>query len=170
MICFVASNPQIDRTDVTGMVDLLHNFTPGTAIDLMLHIPGGHIEAAEKLILLVRKPAGSAPVRVIVPENGKSAAILIALGAIARRLSCRTPTATSRPWLHRVTSTRSTCMRNGSRTNSKGAVAWRMLVKMEPAAVRQLERIRKRSLSIDKALLGQAMVRDVAHNRDRESI
>ncbi|HBS73765.1 MAG TPA: hypothetical protein DEB55_05175, partial [Microbacterium sp.] len=51
LICYVAANPQIERTDVVGMVDLLHNITPGTAIDLMLHSPGGNIDAAEKLIL-----------------------------------------------------------------------------------------------------------------------
>lgn len=69
LLCYISPTPlQLDRTDVVAMVDLLHNVTPGTPIDMLLHSPGGDIDAAEKLITLVRKRAGTAPVRVIVPD------------------------------------------------------------------------------------------------------
>lgn len=83
LICYVAPNSEIDRQDVIAMVDLLHNVVPGSAIDLLLHSPGGNIDAAEKLIALIRKRAGKAQVRVVIPDYAKSAATLMALGADA---------------------------------------------------------------------------------------
>lgn len=48
LICYVSPNSEIHRDDVIGMVDLLHNVMPGTPIDLLLHSPGGNIDAAEE--------------------------------------------------------------------------------------------------------------------------
>jgi hypothetical protein len=48
----------------------------------MLHTPGGDVDAAEKLVTLVRSVAGEqGQVRVIVPDYAKSAGTLMALGA-----------------------------------------------------------------------------------------
>jgi len=83
LICYVAGNKAaVDRIDTLGFVDMLHNINPGDPIDLLLHTPGGDIDAAEKLITLVRSAAGEeGQLRVIVPDFAKSAGTLMALGA-----------------------------------------------------------------------------------------
>jgi len=83
LICIVSGlSAQIDRDDTAGFVDLLHNLTPGEPVDLLLHTPGGDIDAAEKLVTLLRAMAGEdGSVRVVVPEFAKSAGTLMALGA-----------------------------------------------------------------------------------------
>lgn len=83
LLCYVAGNrAQVDRCDTLGFVDMLHNITPGEPIDLLLHTSGGDVDAAEKLISLVRSAAGEdGQLRVIVPDFAKSAGTLMALGA-----------------------------------------------------------------------------------------
>src|SRR5688572_4740215 len=55
LLCYVAgTKAAVDRVDTLGFVDMLHNVKPGEPIDLMLHTPGGDVDAAEKLITLVR--------------------------------------------------------------------------------------------------------------------
>ncbi|HEV2603440.1 MAG TPA: hypothetical protein VGU24_07265 [Microvirga sp.] len=85
LLCYVAGNKApVDRIDTLGFVDMLHNIMPGDPIDLLLHTPGGDIDAAEKLIMLVRSAAGEeGQLRVIVPDYAKSAGTLMALGANA---------------------------------------------------------------------------------------
>jgi hypothetical protein len=85
LLCYVAGNrAPVDRSDTLGFVDMLHNITPGEPIDLLLHTPGGDVDAAEKLITLVRSAAGEeGQLRVIVPDYAKSAGTLMALGANA---------------------------------------------------------------------------------------
>jgi hypothetical protein len=83
LLCYVAgTKAPVDRFDTLGFVDMLHNVTPGEPIDLMLHTPGGDVDAAEKLITLVRNATGEeGQLRVIVPDYAKSAGTLMALGA-----------------------------------------------------------------------------------------
>lgn len=85
LLCYVAGNKApVDRIDTLGFVDMLHNIKPGDPIDLLLHTPGGDVDAAEKLITLVRSAAGEdGQLRVIVPDYAKSAGTLMALGANA---------------------------------------------------------------------------------------
>jgi hypothetical protein len=85
LLCYVAGNKaQVDRIDTLGFVDMLHNVNPGDPIDLLLHTPGGDVDAAEKLIGLVRSATGEeGQVRVIIPDYAKSAGTLMALGANA---------------------------------------------------------------------------------------
>ena len=85
LLCYVAGNKaQVDRIDTLGFVDMLHNVNPGEPIDLLLHTPGGDVDAAEKLIGLVRSATGEeGQLRVIVPDYAKSAGTLMALGANA---------------------------------------------------------------------------------------
>lgn len=84
LICYVAGiNAPIDRDDTVGFVDLLHNVDPETNLDLLLHTGGGDIDAAEKLISMVRNKVGTARLRVIVPDFAKSAGTLMVLGADA---------------------------------------------------------------------------------------
>lgn len=174
LICYVSPNPlQIDRTDVLGMVDLLHNITPGTPVDLLLQSPGGDIDAAEKLITLVRKRAGTAMVRVIVPDYAKSAATLIALGADTIVMSDSSELGAIDPQVEmRDSSGQISTLSAQSyldafhlhadklKENPDDPVARLMLSKMEPATVRKFERIIKRSRAIAEDLLKQAMIKD----------
>ncbi len=83
LLCYVAGNKApVDRFDTLAFVDMLHNVRVGDPIDLMLHTPGGDVDAAEKLITLVRGAVGEeGNLRVIVPDYAKSAGTLMALGA-----------------------------------------------------------------------------------------
>lgn len=84
LICYVSGrNTSVEREDVVCFVDLLHNIAPGSNVDLLLHTGGGDIDAAEKLITMMRKKVGTARLRVIVPDYAKSAGTLMALGADA---------------------------------------------------------------------------------------
>lgn len=84
LICYVSGKfGAVDRDDTVPFVDLLHNVPPGTDLDLMLHTGGGDIDAAEKLISMVRTKVGDAMLRVVVPEYAKSAGTLMVLGADA---------------------------------------------------------------------------------------
>ncbi len=82
LICYVAGRfSPVDREDTVCFVDLLHNIPSGENVDLILHTGGGDIDAAEKLISMIRKKVVKARLRVIVPDYAKSAGTLIALGA-----------------------------------------------------------------------------------------
>jgi hypothetical protein len=82
LICYVGGpNTQIDRDDIIGFVDLLHNVPEGEAVDLFLHTIGGDVDACEKLVRLILAKVVDSPFRVIVPDVAKSAGTLMALGA-----------------------------------------------------------------------------------------
>lgn len=82
LICYVAGiAAPVDREDVLCFVDLLHNIPSGDNVDLLLHTAGGDIDAAEKLITMVRKRVGTGQLRVVVPDFAKSAGTMMALGA-----------------------------------------------------------------------------------------
>jgi hypothetical protein len=82
LICYIAGiSAPVDREDVVCFVDLLHNITYDQNVDLMLHTGGGDIDAAEKLMAMIRKKVSTGQVRVIVPDYAKSAGTLMALGA-----------------------------------------------------------------------------------------
>jgi ATP-dependent protease ClpP protease subunit len=82
LICYVAGlAAPIDRDDPAAFVDLLHNLQSNEDIDLLLHTGGGDIDAAEKLIVMLRQKVGTARLRVIVPDFAKSAGTLMTLGA-----------------------------------------------------------------------------------------
>ena len=82
LICYVSGIAAlIDRDDTLALVDLLHNVTLGNNLDFLLHTGGGDIDAAEKLISMVRTTVDKGRLRVIVPDFAKSAGTLMALGA-----------------------------------------------------------------------------------------
>lgn len=82
LICYVCSaDTLIDRDDTLGFADLLHNIDSNKDLDLLLHTGGGDIDAAEKLISMVRTVVQEGYLRVIVPDFAKSAGTLMALGA-----------------------------------------------------------------------------------------
>ena len=84
LICYVAGSRlecMISQNDTIPLVDLLHNIEEGENVDLLLHTIGGSVDAAEKLIRLVRSKVGAGQFRIIVPEFAKSAGTLMVLGA-----------------------------------------------------------------------------------------
>jgi len=82
LICYVSGRYcAIDRDDTVPFVDLLHNVPQNQDLDLLLHTGGGDIDAAEKLISMVRNKVGPALLRIVVPDFAKSAGTLMVLGA-----------------------------------------------------------------------------------------
>ena len=82
LICYLGGlQAEISRDDALFLVDLLHNISPNEDLDFVLHTPGGDIDAAEKLITMVRNKVGTGVLRVVIPDFAKSAGTLIALGA-----------------------------------------------------------------------------------------
>lgn len=71
----------IERSDTAYFNDLLYGIPVNTSIDLLLHTPGGDIDAAEKLMSILRLRVGVGRLRVIVPDFAKSAGTLMAIGA-----------------------------------------------------------------------------------------
>jgi hypothetical protein len=82
LICYVSGRlASVDRDDVVFLVDLLERIQPNTDIDLLLHSGGGDMDAAEKMVAMIRKRVGTASFRVIVPDFAKSAGTLMAIAA-----------------------------------------------------------------------------------------
>ena len=82
LICYISGNKcDINDDDIMPFVDLLHNVPPNHNVDLLLHTKGGNIDAAEKLMEMLRKLVDSAKLRIIVPEFAKSAGTVMVLGA-----------------------------------------------------------------------------------------
>ena len=172
LICYVAGDgAQITREDTLGMVDLLHNVPPNTPVDLLLQSPGGDIDAAEKIVTIIRNRAGSGGLRVIVPDYAKSAATLIALGADEIVMSDTSELGVIDPQVELVDANGHKAIFSAQsyldayethslalRENPNDPVAALMLGKMDAATVRKLERITTRSKSIATDLLGQAML------------
>jgi|SRR5882672_2596424 len=82
LICYVSGRAVgIDRDDSVGFADLLYNVRPDRDLDLLLHTAGGDIDAAEKLVSMIRTTIGEKKLRVLVPDFAKSAGTLMALAA-----------------------------------------------------------------------------------------
>ena len=84
LICYVSGGGDqcmIDAEDIVPFVDLLHNVPEGHSLDLLLHTTGGSIDAAEKLMGMLRNHVRTAELRIIVPDFAKSAGTLMVLGA-----------------------------------------------------------------------------------------
>ena len=82
LICYVGGlETEIDRNDIIGFVEMLHNIPENSPVDLLLNTCGGDVDACEKLVALINAKTGHKPFRVIVPDLAKSAGTLMALGA-----------------------------------------------------------------------------------------
>jgi hypothetical protein len=82
LICYVADPAAaITRDDVLPLMDLLHTIEPRSHVDLLLHTSGGDIDAAVKIVGILRQRLdGVGQLRVIIPDRAKSAGTLIAIG------------------------------------------------------------------------------------------
>jgi len=69
----------LGEEDIQPFGDLLFRLPEKENVDLLIHSPGGDIDATEKIIIMCRDIAKE--FRVIVPEYAKSAATLIALAS-----------------------------------------------------------------------------------------
>lgn len=81
LISYVSSGARIVHDDEIYFGDLLHGISDGENIELLLHTPGGDIDAADKLIHMIREKVSHAEFRIIVPHRAKSAGTLMVLGA-----------------------------------------------------------------------------------------
>ena len=82
LLCYVAGiEAPVTRDDTLGIAELLHNVPRNSNVDFLLHTPGGDIDAAEKIMLMVRTTVGTGRLRIVVPDFAKSAGTLMALAA-----------------------------------------------------------------------------------------
>jgi ATP-dependent protease ClpP protease subunit len=82
LLCYVCHpDALIDRYDIIGFTEMLHNVTENSPIDLMLNTGGGDVDACDKLVHLILSRVGNQRFRVIIPDFAKSAGTLMALAA-----------------------------------------------------------------------------------------
>lgn len=159
LICYVSGRTAtIDRDDVAGFMEVLHNIPPEADIDLLLHTGGGDVDAAEKLMALVQATIRGGQLRVIIPDFAKSAGTLMILGADTLIMSDSSELGTIDPQIwtddgrgnvicHSVLSyldafkTHSDALRE----NPDDPVARLMLSKLDPTTLRHYEAIRDRA-------------------------
>jgi Serine dehydrogenase proteinase len=159
LICYVSGRAAtIDRDDVVGFVEMLHNIPPESSVDLLLHTRGGDVDAAEKMMTLVQAAVGSGQFRVIIPDFAKSAGTLMVLGADTLIMSDSSELGTIDPQIwsndangkevcHSVLSYLDAFKIHSEalRKNPEDPVAHAMLNKLDPATLRNFEAIRDRA-------------------------
>jgi ATP-dependent protease ClpP protease subunit len=159
LICYVSGRAAvIDRDDAVGFMEMLHNISPETNVDLLLHTGGGDVDAAEKLLTLVQATVGGGELRVIVPDFAKSAGTLMALGADLLMMSDTSELGTIDPQIwsndgrgneicHSVLSYLDAfkIQTEALRKNPADEVALLMLSKIDPITLRNFEAIRDRA-------------------------
>lgn len=173
LICYLGGHSgQISRDDAVFFGDLLHNIPTNHPLDLLLQTPGGDIDAAEKLIKMVRNRVRSARLRVIVPDYAKSAGTLIALGADVVMMSDSSELGPIDPQVtledssgNRMTTPIHSYLEafrehsEALRRKPDDPVALQMLKKIDPIKFKHFEMIMRRARTIAEELLQQGMLR-----------
>lgn len=166
LVCYVSgSRCKIDEDDTMPFVDLLHRTPSGSDLDLLLHTRGGSIDAAEKLMGMLKRHVGPGQLRVIVPDFAKSAGTLMVLGADSVVMSDMSELGPIDPqirlrgeWLavqnyldafdtHAET----------LKTDRDNVVARIMLEKLDPAVLKRCEAARERARQAAEKLLTRGM-------------
>ena len=169
LICYVSGDRCIvDEHDTKPFVDLLHKAPPDRSLDLLLHTTGGSIDAAEKLMGMLRRHVGSATLRIIVPEFAKSAGTLMVLGADSAVMSDMSELGPIDPQARlfdRWQSVQSyldaySVHANALKADRDDIVAQIMLGKLDPATLRSCESAVKRARQAAENLLKRGMFRD----------
>ena len=174
LICYVSgSKCVVNEDDTMPFVDLLHNVRPGESMELLLHTPGGSIDAAEKLIRMVRSKVGKAEFYIIVPEFAKSAGTLMVLGAdrvVMSDMSELGPIDPQLPFPDSYGKVRWQAVQNyldaydeytKTLTEQPGNVAAQMMLgKLDPAIVKLCQAVRKRAEQCAGDLLKRGMFRE----------
>ncbi len=173
LICYLGGHhSEINRDDAVFFGDLLHNIPSGHPVDLLLQTPGGDIDAAEKLVSMIRNRVGTATLRVVVPDYAKSAGTLIALGADIVMMSDSSELGPIDPQVTVIDSSGSRvtmpihsyleAFREHSdalHRNPENPVARLMLGKIDPTKVKHFEMVMRRARTIAEDLLKQGMLR-----------
>jgi hypothetical protein len=181
IICYISGAlGSIDRDDTIGFADLLHNVPLGSALDLMLHTGGGDIDAAEKLISLVRKRVGDGKLRVVIPDFAKSAGTLMALGADCLIMSDTSELGPIDPQIvladadgNRIRYSIQSYLdafeshSKALNANPSDVSAQIMLNKLDPARVKLFESVRDRARKIAEDQLKRGMFRGGGGNYSR---
>ncbi len=167
----------IDRDDTLGFVDLLHNVEAGKDLDLLLHTGGGDIDAAEKLISMVRTRVGLSELRIIVPDFAKSAGTLMAMGADRILMSDSSELGPIDPQItlkdehgnfirHSVQNYLDAYESyvKALKTNPNDVSAQIMLGKLDPATVKLFESVRDRARTLAENQLKLGMFRNSTGN------
>ncbi len=178
LICYVAGGrASITRDDTLGICELLHNIPRNTNLDLLLHTGGGDVDAAEKLMYMVRNTVGSSQLRVIVPDYAKSAGTLMALAADYIVMSDSSELGPIDPQimlndgrgnlrLHSVMNYLDAFEFYSMqlRGNPNDLVAHIMLAKLDPATVKLLEAAKDRAQQLAESHLQRWMFRETPGN------
>lgn len=178
LVCYVAGSATlINRDDTVFFVDLLHNVKHDTALDLMLHTGGGDIDAAEKLISILRTRVGTGRLRVIVPDFAKSAGTLMTLGADEIVMSDTSELGPIDPQItlndghgnlirHSVQAYLDAFEAHSQalKANPNDVAAHIMLGKLEPPTVKLFEAVRDRARKFAEDQLKQGMFRSGSGN------
>ncbi len=178
IICYVSGNScSIDRDDTIGFADLLHNVPMGSDLDLLLHTGGGDIDAAEKIISLVRRRVGEGKLRVVIPDFAKSAGTLMALGADSLVMSDTSELGPIDPQIvladgdgNRIRYSVQNYLDAYATHSATLAVtptnvpAQMMLNKLDPGRVKLFESVRDRARNIAQNQLKRGMFRDGVGN------
>ena len=174
LICYVSgSECIINENDTMPFVDLIHNVRPGESVELLLHTPGGSIDAAEKLIRMVRSRVGEAGFDIVVPEFAKSAGTLMVLGAdyvVMSDMSELGPIDPQMPFPDSYGKVRWQPVQNYLDAYDEytkilmeqpGNIAAQMMLgKLDPAIVKLCEAVRKRAEQCAGNLLKRGMFRE----------
>jgi hypothetical protein len=178
LICYVAGGgAMIERDDTVGLVDLLHNLVPGGSLDLLLLTGGGDIDAAEKLITMVRNTVSDGELRVVVPDFAKSAGTLITLAADRIVMSESSELGPIDPQItlndghgnliqHSVQSYLDAYMTHTEalKNDATNVAARLMLSKLDPATVKLFESVRDRARKFAEDQLKRGMFRTTSGN------
>ena len=81
LICYVATpGAVLDRMDVAGFADLIHDLSEDAHVDVMLNAYGGDVDAAHRVVHLLRKAVPKGHISAVIPDSAKSAGTLLAIG------------------------------------------------------------------------------------------
>jgi hypothetical protein len=168
MVYVAGDGAQMTRNDVIGFVEMLHNIPRNANVDLMLHTPGGDIDAAEKIGMLLRDHVQH--LRVIIPDYAKSAGTLLATAADEIVMGDTSELGTIDPQVFTADGRGALSAKSyldtfqlhsrALKRDPNDAVAQLMLSKMDPVLVRKYERMTMRSQMIAVDLLRRGMVTD----------
>lgn len=178
LVCYIAGSATlINRDDTVFFVDLLHNVKRDTDLDFMLHTGGGDVDAAEKLISILRTRVGTGRLRVIVPDFAKSAGTLMTLGADEIVMSDTSELGPIDPQItlndghgnlirHSVQTYLDAYEAHtlALKTNPNDVAAHIMMGKLEPATVKLFEAVRDRARKFAEDQLKQGMFRSGGGN------
>ena len=169
LLCYVSGDEcGIDANDTMPFVDLLHNAPRDRDLDLLLHTTGGSVDAAEKLMGMMRRLVGTASLRIIVPDFAKSAGTVMVLGADSVVMSDMSELGPIDP--QTIISGRWQSVQNyldAYKTYSsmlkidpENIVARIMLGKLDPATIKAFEAARERARQAAENLLKRGMFRE----------